>query len=406
MSLVNCQLFLACPESAEGSLANCYFFHFHSSIPMKQILTSLVMILLVKGYVAAQSTVNIRERIRFKDTVLVDKYQIQETTFSVLKLKMNPGDYRIQNLKDLDKIKGMAIVSVNLVYSDYPVGEDFSELNRKRILELYMHLPDAFATMSEWRIVKQTGVAQTGGIQNYFHGIVVYFRPMPTYAQENEVISDIVEGKVAPKDSTLLKVFGRKKEWKDMLVVADVTGSMSPYTAQLLLWIKANQTMKTFKQIIFFNDDDEKSTNQMGKLDESGIWDIESGNSKKVIEKAFEAMSNGQHIENNLEAICYAIQKYPENKQKVVMIADNWEDPCDMHLLEFLKKEKIPVRIIICGVTDRLNTKYLDIAYATGGSVHTMEEDLEQLAKLGDGKSFKLNGLKFKMVNGSFVQEK
>jgi hypothetical protein len=373
---------------------------------MKQFLTSLVMILLVKGYAAAQSTVNIRERIRFKDTVLVDKYQIQETTFSVLKLKMNPGDYRIQNLKDLDKIKGMAIVSVDLVYSDYPVGEDFSELNRKRILELYMHLPDAFATMSEWRIVKQTGVAQTGGIQNYFHGIVVYFRPMPTYAQENQVISDIVEGKVAPKDSTLLKVFGRKKEWKDMLVVADVTGSMSPYTAQLLLWIKANQTMKTFKQIIFFNDDDEKSTNQKGKLDESGIWDIESGNSKKVIEKAFEAMSNGQHIENNLEAICYAIQKYPENKQKVVMIADNWEDPCDMQLLEFLKKEKIPVRIIICGVTDRLNTKYLDIAYATGGSVHTMEEDLEQLAKLGDGKSFKLNGLKFKMVNGSFVQEK
>ena len=373
---------------------------------MKQILTSLVVILLVKGYTTAQSTVSIKERIRFKDTVIVDKYAIQQTTFSSLKLKMNPGDHRIQNLKDLEKIKGMTIVSVDLVYSDYPVGEDFTELNRKRILELYMHAPDAFASMSEWRIVKQTGVASTGGIQNYFHGLVIYYRPMPTNAQENQLIADVVDGKVAPKDSTLLKVLDRKKDWKNMLVVTDVTGSMSPYTAQVLLWIKANQTMKTFKQIVFFNDDDEKSTNQVGKLDETGIWDIETSNSKKVIELAYEAMAKGHHMENNLEAICYAIKKYPENKQNVVMIADNWEDPCDMHLLDFLKKEKVPVRIIVCGVTDRLNTKYLDIAYATGGSVHTMEEDLEMIAKFGDGKSFKLNGMKFKMVNGSFVQEK
>jgi hypothetical protein len=47
---------------------------------------------------------------------------------------------------------------------------------------------------------------------------------------------------------------------------------------------------------------------------------------------------------------------------------------------------------------------YLDIAYTTGGSVHTMEEDLINLAKLGDGKMFKLGNIKFKMWGGKFVQ--
>ncbi|MDP4798511.1 MAG: hypothetical protein NWR50_06565 [Crocinitomicaceae bacterium] len=363
----------------------------------------LAIILLVKGYAAAQ--VNVRVNIRFKDTVEVDKYKPNNNGFSHLKLKMQPGDYEIQNLGELSKLSNQTIIAVDLVYSDYPVGEDFSELNRKRILELYMQFSDAFDDpIIQWQLIKQTGVERTGGIQNYFHGITIYYRPMPSFATENTTISNVVNGKTPPSDSTLLKVFTRSKTWKDMLVVCDVTGSMAPYTAQLLFWMKSNQKLKTFKQIVFFNDDDEKSNNQLVSLDEKGIWTIETGNSDKVVNKAFEAMQNGSHIENNLEAICYAIKKYPENKHNVVMIADNWETPCDLKLLDFLKKEKVIVHIIVCGVRDRMNTSYLDIAYATGGSIHTMEEDLVDIAKTGEGKTIKINGMKFKMTGGRFVQ--
>jgi hypothetical protein len=51
-----------------------------------------------------------------------------------------------------------------------------------------------------------------------------------------------------------------------------------------------------------------------------------------------------------------------------------------------------------------MNTLYLDIAYATGGSIHTMEQDLIDVAKIGEGKTIKLNGMKFKMTGGKFVQ--
>lgn len=370
---------------------------------MRNTYFLLAIILLVKGYAAAQ--VNVRANIRFKDTVEVEKYKPDNNGFSNLKLKMQPGDYVIQNLEELTKLANQTIIGVDLVYSDYPVGADFTELNRKRVIELFMQFPEAFADpMIQWQLVKQTGVERTGGIQNYFHGITIYYRPMPSYASENQTITNIVNGKTAPADSTLLKVFARTKTWKDMLVVCDVTGSMSPYTAQLLLWMKSNQKLKTFKQIVFFNDNEEKSNNQLAGLDEDGIWTIETGNSDKVIDKAYEAMQEGEHFENNLEAICYAVKKYPENKQNVVMIADNWETPCDMKLLDFLKKEKVVVHIVVCGVTDRLNTSYLDIAYATGGSVHTMEEDLVDIAKTGEGKTIKVGELKFKMTGGRFVQ--
>lgn len=370
---------------------------------MRRTTLFLVIILLVKGSATAQ--VNVRVNIRFKDTIEVEKYSAENNGFSNLKLKMSPGDFQIFDPELIQKLTDQTIVGIDLVYSDYPVGEDFTELNRNRVIELYKVLPEAFNNpMVKWQIIKQTGVKKTGNIQNYFHGFVVYYRPMPSYKSENATITDIVEGTVAPTDSTLLKVLGRNNNWKNMLVVCDVTGSMSPYTAQLLLWIKSNQRLNTFKQIVFFNDDEEKSTNQIAIADNKGIWSIETSNSNKVIEKAFEAMEKGDHYENDLEAICYAIKKYPENKQNVVLIADNWENPCDMALLDYLKKQKIPIHVIVCGVTDRMNTLYLDIAYATNGSVHTMEEDLIDVAKIGDGKTFKIGGLKFKMTGGKFVQ--
>ena len=37
-------------------------------------------------------------------------------------------------------------------------------------------------------------------------------------------------------DRTVLNVFERNKHWDQMLLVADITGSMSEYSAQIILW--------------------------------------------------------------------------------------------------------------------------------------------------------------------------
>lgn len=370
---------------------------------MKNLLSLLFLIL----FITVNAQVKIRMRVAIQDTVEIDRFEPRDNGFKVQQLTMLPGDHHIQNKRAAELLQNETIIGVDLVYSDYPEGEDFSELNRRRMLELYAYLPDAFnRQVVSWRVVKQTGVKKTGGINNYFHGFAIYYRPMPSYTAENKLIEDIVEGRVKPEDSTLLKVFERNKEWKDMLVVCDVTGSMSPYTAQLLLWIKANQKLRSMKDIIFFNDDDEKSTAQNKSEDTTGIWAVSSGNYRKVMDVAVEAMKEGKHIENNMEAVCAAIKKYPDGKQKVLMIADNWEDPCDMYLVDYLKKNKIPLRIIVCGVNSSFNMNYLNIARATGGSVHTMEEDLKDLASMKNGTKFKIGDVKIMLMNGQFIQVK
>lgn len=353
----------------------------------------------------ALSQVNIGYNIRISDTLVVDKYERKNIGFSSYYLTVEPGDYRITNPAAARILNGETITGVDLVYTDYPAGEDFTELNRKRLIELYMHVPNAFNhQVVDWRVVKQTGAQKTGNLQKYFHGFVVYYRPLPKFTTEEKTLTNIINGISAPEDSTILKVLNRNKQWKDMLVVCDVTGSMSPYTAQLLLWMKLNTTLKTARQLVFFNDDEEKSNNQSAKLDTFGIWNVESFKFDKVLKAALKAMEQGGHVENNLEAVFYAIRKYPENKKNIIMIADNWEDPCDMRLMSELKDMKIPLRIIICGVNASLNTKYLDLAYATGGSVHTIEQDITDMAKIADGKVIKIGTLQFRLMGGKFYQ--
>ncbi|MFA7272739.1 MAG: hypothetical protein WC044_02670 [Crocinitomicaceae bacterium] len=347
-----------------------------------------------------------KERFRFRDTVTVDRYEIEKNGFKALKLKVDVANYRILNTKDVDFLSQQTITQIDLVYTDFPAGEDFTELTRKRLLEFYIHFPETMnSSVIEWRIVKQTGPKSASSVGNYFHGFVVYYREMPSIEEEKRLIMVQVE-KNQMTDSSVYKILERNRTWKNTLVVCDVTGSMAPYTLQILIWLKANAKLNTFDQVVFFNDDEEKSNDQTSKLDTAGIWDIESKNGRKVVDLAIEAMKNGNHIENNLEAVCYAINKYPNNLSNIVMIADNWENPCDMELLNFLKKKGAKIHVVVCGVTDRLNTVYLDIAYATGGSVHTMEQDLEITSNMGDGRTINLGDMKFKMVGGAFTQIK
>jgi hypothetical protein len=255
-------------------------------------------------------------------------------------------------------------------------------------------------------VVKQTGVKNNSDLNRFFHGFVIYFRPLVPFQTERQYFEKILAGKEKLQDSTLLKVFTRNTSWKEMVCVADVTGSMAPYNVQLLIWAKLNERLKTFKQFVFFNDNDEKSNDQSIKLDTVGIWSIESFKAEKVQDKILSSMEKGGHMENDLEAIFYATKMYPNNIKNIILIADNWEDPCDMQLLGKLKELKIPIRVVICGVNKVLNTKYLDIAYATNGSVHTMEEDLTEMGKMNDGKIFKICGMKFKLFNSRFYEVK
>lgn len=367
---------------------------------MRRTLLSTVLFLLITETTSSQ--VIMREVIRLRDTLRVEKHQPTSTFFSIEKLSMAAGDHRFKEPEKAEKLRTQGIVEVELVYSDYPVGDDFTELNRKRVLELYKFAPNAFNDKNiQWRVVVQTGVEKTGNIHSYFHGFIVYYRPYDLDAELTS-INGVLEGKTTISDSTILKTFARNKEWKDMLVITDVTGSMTPYTAQLILWLKLNTKDERTKHFTFFNDGDRKPDGRKDVGKTGGIYSIASNEYQKVAEKAIEAMKNGSGgdmQENDIEAVLKGVKDCPECKN-IVLIADNFAPVRDVELLKQVKK---PIKIILCGTSMGINTQYLDIARATGGSVHTMESDLDNLLKKNDGEVVELDGKKYKIVKGKFV---
>lgn len=331
----------------------------------------------------------------------IDFYKFTDKGHSQIPLAMHFGKSDLDNAASIRQLKKETILKVELVYTDYPKGELTDTLNMLRLQALYKQWPELFSNnLIEWHFIKQTAIKNRNHAEKSFHGFVFTIREYKGFDYEMETINDMVsESKAA--DSTILKVFERNKDWKDLYIIADVTGSMYPYTGELLLWFKLTLQKNLTKAFVFFNDDEESSTNQEKTIDNTGMWETTSERFEKIIRTCGKAMSKGRHYENNLEAIFYTIKKYPE-AQNIVMIADNWEDPCDMKLLAELKAMEKPIHIVVCGVNKSINTNYLDIAFATGGSVHTMEEDLTDLFKINDKEVIKIGKERYIVKDGKF----
>ena len=203
-------------------------------------------------------------------------------------------------------------------------------------------------------------------------------------------------------DSTFFKVMDRHKDWNNILFVTDVTGSMYNYSVQLMLWHKLNYLYKRATQFSFFNDGDRKSTSLKKIGSTGGIYHVKGDSYEDVEKEIYNTMnkgSGGDSHENEIEALIKAVKSCPDAEQ-IVLIADNWSNVRDMELLEELN---VPVKIIICGSrTTIVNLHYIEIAYKTGGSIHTIEQDITNLMELGSGKSIEIGGRRYIIKNGKF----
>jgi len=206
-------------------------------------------------------------------------------------------------------------------------------------------------------------------------------------------------------DTVVLSVFNRNVKWNDMEVVMDVTGSMSPYTTQVVAWIALNQNVKKVHSFTFFNDGDSKADNSKFIGSTGGIYFTNSNNSEEIVGSMRTSMSKGSggdSPENNIEAILLAISKNPDCKE-IILIADNLSNMRDISLLSKINK---PVRVILCGSNYGVNAEYMKLARATGGSIHTMEEDLYDLFQLNEGETITVGKLHFRVKGGEFILER
>jgi hypothetical protein len=203
------------------------------------------------------------------------------------------------------------------------------------------------------------------------------------------------------RDSTVMSVL-KRNPWKRMLLVADVTGSMSSWNAQVVQWIAQWAEEDRIAWIAAFNDGDgmpnsKKQPGKTGGVYAEAFADVYQAG--RLLQQAMRKGGGGDHAENNCEALITAISK-ASGYDNVVMIADGWAPVRDISLFSSIAK---PIHIVVCGGPAGVLTDYLVIALQTGGSLHFRHSDTNDLAPLKNGEAMLINGRMYQLVNGMIV---
>lgn len=205
-------------------------------------------------------------------------------------------------------------------------------------------------------------------------------------------------------DPTISNALTRNREkWKKMLIVEDVTGSMIPYVADLLIWNSLRSNMENTGHFVFFNDGDAKEDFEKEIGCTGGIYHVRPKSLtelEKMMVKAIAGGTGGDTRENDMEAVLAGIEACPDCTD-IILIADNNATPRDLSLLEKVGK---PIHVILCGIQYAPNPAHLGIAWKTKGSVHTLQQDITELAKMQEGDSIKVMGQLYRIINGKLVE--
>lgn len=350
------------------------------------------------------------------------------------------------------------VVRIELIYTKYRTSPTFDQkqLNLNRLIELNKLLPDLFKNpLWDFDLISQINGNSREECNPMFHGFIFTFRPNSsptTLAAESSYLQQVVDNlikqsnnenpkdklnyelktrwdtkigyvhdtiwkvnevkQIPPpdffydhslyKDSTVLNAFERNQLWKNFAVVTDVTGSMSPYIAQVFVWLKEQTGNNEAKYFVFFNDGDNKESRKKKPLETGGVYGTTNKGLDAVMQTASNCMNKGsgggERQENDIEAILLAQQEY-EAAEEIILVADNFESMRDYKHMDGIKKR---VRIIVCGAKNRVNIEYLDLARITKGSIHTKTSDVYDLDKIKQGQQITIDGERYIFDKGRF----
>jgi hypothetical protein len=198
-------------------------------------------------------------------------------------------------------------------------------------------------------------------------------------------------------------LYRMRTAWAKKVIVTDITGSMYPYMDQVLVWHALQLAQEEDNRYLFFNDGDDQPDNHEALGNAGGIYFTDADKMlemMKTMETGMRAGYGGDGPENDIEALLAGVQKLRE-LDELILIADNYSDVWDIELLESLE---VPVHIVLAGADYGVNEQYLEIAYRTRGTVHTLTQDIENLSELADGKSIRIGDFTYRVSKGKFIK--
>jgi len=374
------------------------------------LLLLVVLPLVVTGQKRTVETILNQQEVKKK------RYRLDAGYLDAIVINMSFGEAAVVSMMDKANLKEATVFQVDIVYTDYPKGVDLNNLNKQRILKALEARKDLVIDKNvTWKLIRQMDCGSEAEAKTLFHGVVIHYKKGQTEkVRETDQVfydsilpkSDSVPAKAEQlkqfRDTTVTAVFRRNKQWKNATVVADVTGSMSPYISQFALWFLYKLNHKEVTNLVLFNDGDNLKNELKVPGKTGGIYTKSTDNYRDFVEllQLTTSMGFGGDLqENAVEAILKAQELYPDSKE-IIFIADNYAPIRDAGLISNVKK---PVRVVLCGTHLFANSQYLNLARKTGGSVHSMEQDLIDLSKLVEGKVFTFNRQMYIIKNGEII---
>lgn len=377
--------------------------------------STILLISLMLPMVLAAQTRTVNDILNQKE-VKKKRYRLETGYLDAVVINMSFGESSVVSIMDKANLKDADVFQIDVVYTDYPKGVDLNSLNRQRIMKALEARKDLVSDENiTWQLIRQMDCKSEAEAKTLFHGIVIHYRPVQSakmFSLEKQYYDSILpendsfdvkkEQLKQFHDTTVVAAFRRNKQWKNSTVVTDVTCSMSPFVSQLALWFLYRLNGKETTNIVMFNDGDGKPNHLkvIGKT--GGIYSKSTNKYDDLLELLTTATSkgcSGDTPENGVEAILKAQELYPGSKE-IIFIADNYAPLRDTSLISQIK---IPVRVVICGTQLFTNIQYLNLAKRTGGSIHSIEQDLFDLSKLAEGKTFTFNRQMYIFKNGEII---
>ena len=199
-------------------------------------------------------------------------------------------------------------------------------------------------------------------------------------------------------------LYRNKDNWPSKRIVANIDCSMYQYIDELMVWnyTEEEQNRNTYWLFNGFQNSSEKSETDHHRR---GVYHVSENNIEgfcNTIDKIVNFSCSGNRLENVVEALIIGAKDKSE-EEELLFIADNYSDVSDLYKLDELT---VPVRVLLTDSEYGVNEHYLEIAYKTGGSVHTSLEDIpsEKLESLKDGQQLQIGKFTYQFFKGKFLK--
>jgi hypothetical protein len=263
-----------------------------------------------------------------------------------------------------------------------------SKEHERRLAERERIITEREATWRKMRSLYEAYIKRSDNATNFAEIVYDGFENISSYAPFRDTIVPVV--------------LSRNPQWTNKLLVVDVTSSMTPYAEQVKIWYRRNSQAQNRTQFVFFNDGNNTKDERkvIGKT--GGIYYCPFCPYNQLVDTLRQVRLRGEGgdaQENDLEAMIHAVDN-SANYSDVIVIIDNLSPVRDISLLSNLNR---PVRIILCG-DKPINEEYINIAYQTDGSIHTMKEDIFDINSRRNGVRLQIGTDLYILTRGRFVR--